>query len=161
MRWFIYFTFSLFNLLFKVNLLAKHVGKSPEEVEADIRRPKYFSPSEAVEYGIIDKVSQVERVHNNFFINLFAILLPCSWIFFRYYTMKEVLKTGELSLTWKKHNLFDCRKTWNDYCKIIQVTYCQIVKYMIIYSFLYIKNSILYNSYKWQSLLLFTCNLSK
>ena len=58
----------LFNLLFKVNLLAKHVGKSPEEVEADIRRPKYFIPSEAVEYGIIDKVSQVERVQNNFLL---------------------------------------------------------------------------------------------
>ncbi|KAF3448243.1 hypothetical protein FNV43_RR08956 [Rhamnella rubrinervis] len=44
-----------------VNLLAKHVGKSTEEVEADIRRPKYFSPSEAVEYGIIDKVLYNER----------------------------------------------------------------------------------------------------
>ncbi|KAJ9707026.1 hypothetical protein PVL29_002144 [Vitis rotundifolia] len=38
-----------------VKLYAKHVGKSPEQIEADIRRPKYFSPSEAVEYGIIDK----------------------------------------------------------------------------------------------------------
>ncbi|KAK9984802.1 hypothetical protein SO802_034327 [Lithocarpus litseifolius] len=44
-----------------VNLLAKHVGKSPEQVDADIRRPKYFSPSEAVEYGIIDKVLYNER----------------------------------------------------------------------------------------------------
>ncbi|XP_040989469.1 ATP-dependent Clp protease proteolytic subunit-related protein 4, chloroplastic-like [Juglans microcarpa x Juglans regia] len=44
-----------------VNLLAKHVGKSPEQIEADIRRPKYFSPSEAVEYGIIDKVLYNER----------------------------------------------------------------------------------------------------
>jgi len=40
----------------KVKLYAKHIGKTPEEIEADIRRPKYFSPSEAVEYGIIDKV---------------------------------------------------------------------------------------------------------
>lgn len=38
-------------------MYSKHIGKSPEEIEADIRRPKYFSPSEAVEYGIIDKVS--------------------------------------------------------------------------------------------------------
>ena len=45
----------------KVNLLAKHVEKSPEQIEADIRHPKYFSPSEAVEYGIIDKVCSVER----------------------------------------------------------------------------------------------------
>ncbi|EXC02086.1 ATP-dependent Clp protease proteolytic subunit-related protein 4 [Morus notabilis] len=44
-----------------VNLLAKHIGKSPEQIEADIRRPKYFSPSEAVEYGIIDKVVYNER----------------------------------------------------------------------------------------------------
>ncbi|GMN72276.1 hypothetical protein TIFTF001_051985 [Ficus carica] len=44
-----------------VNLLAKHIGKSPEQIEADIRRPKYFSPSEAVEYGIIDKVLYNER----------------------------------------------------------------------------------------------------
>ncbi|KAI3469030.1 hypothetical protein Pfo_025693 [Paulownia fortunei] len=44
-----------------VKLYAKHIGKSPEEIEADIRRPKYFSPSEAVEYGIIDKVLYNER----------------------------------------------------------------------------------------------------
>lgn len=44
-----------------VKLYAKHFGKTPEEIEADIRRPKYFSPSEAVEYGIIDKVLYNER----------------------------------------------------------------------------------------------------
>ncbi|KAG6423554.1 hypothetical protein SASPL_113954 [Salvia splendens] len=44
-----------------VKLYAKHVGKSPEEIEEDIRRPKYFSPIEAVEYGIIDKVLYNER----------------------------------------------------------------------------------------------------
>ncbi|KAM6557333.1 hypothetical protein CsatB_004352 [Cannabis sativa] len=44
-----------------VNLFAKHIGKSSEQIEADIRRPKYFSPSEAVEYGIIDKVIYNER----------------------------------------------------------------------------------------------------
>ncbi|KAI4327187.1 hypothetical protein L6164_019679 [Bauhinia variegata] len=44
-----------------VNLYAKHIGKSPEQIEADIQRPKYFSPSEAVEYGIIDKVLYNER----------------------------------------------------------------------------------------------------
>ncbi|KAL3737898.1 hypothetical protein ACJRO7_019426 [Eucalyptus globulus] len=44
-----------------VKLYAKHIGKTPEEIEADIRRPKYFSPSEAVEYGIIDKVLYNER----------------------------------------------------------------------------------------------------
>ncbi|EEF31158.1 ATP-dependent Clp protease proteolytic subunit-related protein 4, chloroplastic isoform X2 [Ricinus communis] len=44
-----------------VNLLAKYIGKSPGEIEADISRPKYFTPAEAVEYGIIDKVLYNER----------------------------------------------------------------------------------------------------
>ncbi|XP_057417945.1 ATP-dependent Clp protease proteolytic subunit-related protein 4, chloroplastic [Lotus japonicus] len=44
-----------------VKLYAKHIEKSPEQIEADIQRPKYFSPSEAVEYGIIDKVLYNER----------------------------------------------------------------------------------------------------
>ncbi|XP_010677137.2 ATP-dependent Clp protease proteolytic subunit-related protein 4, chloroplastic [Beta vulgaris subsp. vulgaris] len=44
-----------------VKLYSRHIGKPPEEIEADIRRPKYFSPSEAVEYGIIDKVLYNER----------------------------------------------------------------------------------------------------
>ncbi|KAI5655789.1 hypothetical protein M9H77_32976 [Catharanthus roseus] len=44
-----------------VKLYAKHMGKTTEQIEADIRRPKYFSPSEAVEYGIIDKVLYNER----------------------------------------------------------------------------------------------------
>ena len=57
--------------MFKVKLYAKHIGKSPEEIEADIRRPKYFSPSEAVEYGIIDKVHPVEG------INLHSVWFSC------------------------------------------------------------------------------------
>ncbi|KAK7251813.1 hypothetical protein RIF29_35355 [Crotalaria pallida] len=48
-----------------VNLYAKHMEKTPEQIEADIRRPKYFSPSEAVEYGIIDKVIYNERGHED------------------------------------------------------------------------------------------------
>ncbi|XP_043720622.1 ATP-dependent Clp protease proteolytic subunit-related protein 4, chloroplastic isoform X2 [Telopea speciosissima] len=44
-----------------VDLYSRHIGKSPEQIEEDIRRPKYFSPSEAVEYGIIDKVLYNER----------------------------------------------------------------------------------------------------
>ncbi|KAB5573984.1 hypothetical protein DKX38_001178 [Salix brachista] len=76
-----------------VNLLAKHIGKLPEEIEADTSRPKYFSPNEAVEYGIIDKVI---------------------W----YYTMKEVLKTVELFLILKRHNLVDL--LWNSQLVIIR-----------------------------------------
>ncbi|MED6156658.1 ATP-dependent Clp protease proteolytic subunit- protein 4, chloroplastic [Stylosanthes scabra] len=44
-----------------VKLYAKHIEKTPEQIEADIQRPKYFSPSEAVEYGIIDKVLYNDR----------------------------------------------------------------------------------------------------
>ncbi|CAM8940058.1 unnamed protein product [Rhodiola kirilowii] len=44
-----------------VKLFSRHTGKSIEQIEADIRRPKYFSPSEAVEYGIIDKVVYNDR----------------------------------------------------------------------------------------------------
>ena len=57
--------------MFKVKLYAKPMGKSPEQIEADIRRPKYFSPSGAVEYGIIDKVPPVER------INLHLVWFSC------------------------------------------------------------------------------------
>lgn len=46
----------LCNVMLKVKLYSKHIGKSPEQIEADMKRPKYFSPTEAVEYGIIDKV---------------------------------------------------------------------------------------------------------
>lgn len=39
-----------------LNILSKSIGKSPEEIEQDINRPKYFTPTQAMEYGIIDKV---------------------------------------------------------------------------------------------------------
>ena len=60
-----------FNLFSKVKLYAKHFGKTPEQIEADIRRPKYFSPSEAVEYGIMDKVPTVKK---DFSLNL--VVMP-------------------------------------------------------------------------------------
>jgi ATP-dependent Clp protease protease subunit len=46
-------------LCIQVKLLARHIGKPIEEIAQDIRRPKYFSPSEAVDYGIIDKVNNL------------------------------------------------------------------------------------------------------
>lgn len=45
-----------------VKLFARHTGQTTEQIEIDIRRPKYFSPSEAVDYGIIDKVLYNERI---------------------------------------------------------------------------------------------------
>ncbi|WOL09082.1 hypothetical protein Cni_G17835 [Canna indica] len=49
----------------QVALYARHIGKSPEQIEEDIKRPKYFSPSEAVEYGIIDKELQFSNLRPN------------------------------------------------------------------------------------------------
>ncbi|CAL4964224.1 unnamed protein product [Urochloa decumbens] len=48
-----------------VKLLARHIGKPVEEIARDIRRPKYFSPSEAVDYGIIDKVIHNEKIQED------------------------------------------------------------------------------------------------
>ncbi|KAK2080268.1 hypothetical protein QBZ16_000121 [Prototheca wickerhamii] len=39
-----------------VRLLAKHTKHTEAQLERDIRRPRYFSPYEAVEYHIIDRV---------------------------------------------------------------------------------------------------------
>jgi ATP-dependent protease ClpP protease subunit len=43
-------------VLIQVDLLAKHTGQSRERIEEDVKRPKYFTPTEAIEYGLIDKV---------------------------------------------------------------------------------------------------------
>jgi ATP-dependent Clp protease protease subunit len=39
-----------------VKLIAKHTGHSQYKVANDIIRPKYFTPEESVEYGLIDDV---------------------------------------------------------------------------------------------------------
>lgn len=44
-----------------VEALTQCTGHTKEKIETDIRRPKYFSASEAVEYGLIDKVLVSER----------------------------------------------------------------------------------------------------
>ncbi|XP_058222152.1 ATP-dependent Clp protease proteolytic subunit-related protein 4, chloroplastic [Rhododendron vialii] len=45
-----------------VEVFAERTGKTKQQIETDIRRPKYFSASEAVEYGLIDKVLSNARV---------------------------------------------------------------------------------------------------
>lgn len=40
-----------------MNLLGKHIGKNADEIERVIARPTYFNPYEAVDFGIIDRVS--------------------------------------------------------------------------------------------------------
>ena len=43
-------------------LIAEHTGQSPERVQQDSQRDRWFSAEEALEYGIIDHI--VERVDN-------------------------------------------------------------------------------------------------
>ena len=43
-----------------VDILAKCCDKTVEEMEADIARPRYFNPYQAVEYGLIDKVLEAD-----------------------------------------------------------------------------------------------------
>lgn len=44
------------NTDYYLELLAKGTGKSKEEIEKDIQRPKYFRAQEAIDYGLADKI---------------------------------------------------------------------------------------------------------
>ena len=39
-----------------IELLAKGIGKSKEEIAKEVQRPKYFRAQEAIDYGIADKI---------------------------------------------------------------------------------------------------------
>jgi len=39
-----------------LEILAKSTNKDTQTIEKDMNRPLYFDPSEAVKYGLIDKV---------------------------------------------------------------------------------------------------------
>ncbi|KAK8613585.1 hypothetical protein V6N13_101343 [Hibiscus sabdariffa] len=39
-----------------IELVAKGTGKTKEEIEKDVQRPKYFQAQEAIEYGLADKI---------------------------------------------------------------------------------------------------------
>lgn len=87
-----------------MNLYAKHIGKSPEQIEEDIRRPKYFSPSEALDYGIIDKVQQILSGKIIIIVKKYARLLGVQKIFIvlstcRFFTTREAARTGEFCQT--------------------------------------------------------------
>nr|KYP75291.1 hypothetical protein KK1_008011 [Cajanus cajan] len=43
------------NTEYYIELLAKGIGKSKEEITKDVQRPKYFQAQEAIDYGIADK----------------------------------------------------------------------------------------------------------
>ncbi|XP_002527503.2 ATP-dependent Clp protease proteolytic subunit-related protein 1, chloroplastic [Ricinus communis] len=44
------------NTEYYIDLLAKGTGKTKEEINKDIQRPKYFNSKEAIEYGLADKI---------------------------------------------------------------------------------------------------------
>ncbi|XP_052200964.1 ATP-dependent Clp protease proteolytic subunit-related protein 1, chloroplastic [Diospyros lotus] len=44
------------NTEYYIELLAKGIGKSKEEIAKDVQRPKYFQAQEAIAYGIADKI---------------------------------------------------------------------------------------------------------
>lgn len=46
----------------QVRILGEHTEHEPEEIEKTISRPKYFDPYQAVDYGIIDRVSSLLTV---------------------------------------------------------------------------------------------------
>ena len=43
-------------------MLAKHTGKTPEQVRTDIERDKILTAAEAKEYGIIDEIIQSRKL---------------------------------------------------------------------------------------------------
>lgn len=44
------------NTDYYIELLAKGTGKTKEEINKDICRPKYFNAQEAIDYGLADKI---------------------------------------------------------------------------------------------------------
>ncbi|KAK7390973.1 hypothetical protein VNO78_19227 [Psophocarpus tetragonolobus] len=44
------------NTEYYIELLAKGTGKSKEEIDKDVQRPKYLQAQEAIDYGIADKI---------------------------------------------------------------------------------------------------------
>jgi ATP-dependent Clp protease protease subunit len=44
------------NTQYYIELLAKGIGKTQEEIAKDIQRSRYFFPQEAIDYGIADKI---------------------------------------------------------------------------------------------------------
>jgi len=62
------------------SLIAKACGKDVETVMADASRTKYLTPQEAVEYGMIDKVSLAWPI---VFVNELLFLLFTLFSFFQ------------------------------------------------------------------------------
>lgn len=44
------------NTEYYIELLAKGIGKSKEEIAKDVQRPKYLQAQDAIDYGVADKI---------------------------------------------------------------------------------------------------------
>jgi ATP-dependent Clp protease protease subunit len=44
-------------------ILARHTGRTPEQVRSDIDRDKILTANEAKEYGIVDQVIQSRKLN--------------------------------------------------------------------------------------------------
>ena len=67
-----------------MHLLAKHIGKSNDDIERVIARPTYFNPYEAVDFGIIDRVSLLTMSEGGpseiDFMHLICVLESMQWM---------------------------------------------------------------------------------
>lgn len=43
-------------------ILAKHTGKTEEEVEKETRFDHYFSPEESIEFGLCDEIVGFDKI---------------------------------------------------------------------------------------------------
>jgi ATP-dependent Clp protease, protease subunit len=46
-------------------IYAEHTGRTPEQVSADLERDRFFTPEEALEYGMIDRVTPLRNGNGN------------------------------------------------------------------------------------------------
>jgi ATP-dependent Clp protease, protease subunit len=46
-------------------IYAEHTGRSVEEISGALERDRFFTPEEALEYGIIDRVTQLRNGNGN------------------------------------------------------------------------------------------------
>ncbi|HKG63522.1 MAG TPA: ATP-dependent Clp protease proteolytic subunit [Solirubrobacteraceae bacterium] len=46
-------------------IYAQHTGRTPEQLSEDLERDRFFTPEEALEYGMIDRVTQLRNGNGN------------------------------------------------------------------------------------------------
>ena len=46
-------------------IYAEHTGRTQEQLSADLERDRFFTPEEALEYGMIDRVTPLRNGNGN------------------------------------------------------------------------------------------------